>query len=195
MSAKSYKSVTSQKQIQNQQQYVKGVVYIDKIQIREFPEVFGSSKLYPQLDFSLGLGGKVTPAAKQTCNYDYVNDRIELSYDPDCRDNKTQLRIKVYKNEKQEKDNYIGTETVDILPSLNKQIPVDITIRQQGQSFGRVMFNMKYVSQDMVNHENELQQLKSKRQTDDQKSIKDSHTKEYSEGQYEHDEEMKKLEQ
>ncbi|KAA6340103.1 MAG: hypothetical protein EZS28_052557 [Streblomastix strix] len=113
-SAKSISSHSSQKQIQQQQQYVKGVILIDNIQIRGFPEYVGSNKLYPQVDFSLGDAGRVMPPAKQTCNYDFINEKIQLNYDPNNKLLKSDLQVKVYNLDKSVKDKLIDFKQVDV---------------------------------------------------------------------------------
>ncbi|KAA6361321.1 MAG: hypothetical protein EZS28_043152 [Streblomastix strix] len=154
----SVQRIEKPKSINEESKYVKGVVKFSNISVRNLPKMDIGGKADPFVIFRMENEEKKTTIAKNTLNYDYTNESYELIYDPLIMKGNGKADIDVYDYDSITGNDLIGITNVDILPSLNKQIQVELFLQPQkgkkdqnstrsqsvDQGLGKVIFNMLY---------------------------------------------------
>ncbi|KAA6371203.1 MAG: hypothetical protein EZS28_033270, partial [Streblomastix strix] len=126
-----------------------------------------------------------TTVAKSTLNHEYLNEEYDLVYDPTKMDGKHEIDVEVYDQDSVTKNDLIGTVSVDILPSLNKERQIDLFLQPKKKKkkdssifksdenavnsdykLGKVSFAMTYFSEQDWNKKKEEDQLRKKQEED-----------------------------
>ncbi|KAA6384985.1 MAG: hypothetical protein EZS28_019487 [Streblomastix strix] len=148
------------------EKYVKGVVRFSNISVREIKKSDLIGKPDPYVIFKYGKESKKTSIGKNTTNYDYQDEEYELEFDPTKTEGKHDIDIEVYDYDSFSKDDYIGSINVEILPTSNNETQFELYLQPKkekkedssqnkseyisnnsDQKLGKVIFNMKYISE------------------------------------------------
>ncbi|KAA6377783.1 MAG: hypothetical protein EZS28_026692 [Streblomastix strix] len=109
-----------QKQAAEDAKYVKGIVNISSIAVRDLIYSEPGYKADPFVVFKSADQKKQTTIAKETMNYEYKDEYIDLIYDPTKTKEKREVEIEVWDCDISGSNNLIGTASVDIITSFNK---------------------------------------------------------------------------
>ncbi|KAA6402209.1 MAG: hypothetical protein EZS28_002261, partial [Streblomastix strix] len=107
----------------------KGVIHISNISVRDLPKMDLIGKSDPYVMFCLGRDVEQTSTAKDTLNYDYTGEQLQLVFDPIKRKGRQIIEIEVWDYDRAGNDDQIGAVNVDILPSLNQQQEIDLFLQ------------------------------------------------------------------
>ncbi|KAA6377782.1 MAG: hypothetical protein EZS28_026691 [Streblomastix strix] len=111
--------------------YVKGVVQISNISVRDLPQMDLVGKTDPYVLFKMGIQEKQTSVAKETLNYDYKDEQFDMLYDKTIMQGKKEVEVEVWDYDSVGKNDLIGIASFDILPSFNNPIQVELFLQQK----------------------------------------------------------------
>ncbi|KAA6398017.1 MAG: hypothetical protein EZS28_006457 [Streblomastix strix] len=128
----------------------------------------------------MGMDEKQTSNGNNSVEYSFEDEQYELNYDPIKMKGKKEVDIEVWKYDIVGFDDLIGSASVDILPSMNKELQVElflqskqtkkdqtqqqlnISSQQNDEGLGKVIFHMKYISEQDHNLQKEQQKQEKK---------------------------------
>ncbi|KAA6363357.1 MAG: hypothetical protein EZS28_041116, partial [Streblomastix strix] len=198
---KKEKEITKQltqklKQQTTDPKYVRGVVKFSNISVRNLPKQENAG-LDPFVLFRMGNEEKETSIAKNVTNYDYKNEQYEVTFDPEKMNGRTE--IEVYNYDSVNGNSLIGVTSVDILPSYNKKMQVELFLKQKleqadvsysqlslsllqsTQKQGKVIFRMIYIPEEdwikqnqdeLAKRKKDLEELEKHQEEQDAKYVK-----------------------
>ncbi|KAA6402916.1 MAG: hypothetical protein EZS28_001557 [Streblomastix strix] len=182
---KSKKDPKKMKYDENDSKYIKGVVKIRNVKVRDLPEMDFMDKFDPYVVFKLGADeSKQTSVAHNTQNYDYIGEQFELLYIPNKMKERKEIDIEVWDYDRIGSNDLIGAGIVEILPIFEHEIYNEVFIykkkdtegynhsqsklslkqrQEQEKNCGKVCFSLMYISeekyiQDKIDEENKKKQ-------------------------------------
>ncbi|KAA6388477.1 MAG: hypothetical protein EZS28_015997, partial [Streblomastix strix] len=102
---------------------------ISQMHFRNLPNTDVIGKTDPYVLIRMGMDEKQTSFALNCNDYDYLNEKYEMEYDPVKIKGKKEVDIEVWDYDLEGYDDLIGNASVDILPYLNKQTLVDLFLQ------------------------------------------------------------------
>ncbi|KAA6381426.1 MAG: hypothetical protein EZS28_023046 [Streblomastix strix] len=147
-----------------QAQYNRGMVRISNVSVRDIQMMDGQNQLFPFVNFCLGNIQRQTSVAENTVNNDYLNERIELIYDPEKLKGQRAVEVQVWNYSEDGNNNLIGTAIIDILAAYKQQMEIELYLQpkkakedqsqpdinqQQDQGIGKVTFWMIFLPEDL----------------------------------------------
>ncbi|KAA6363443.1 MAG: hypothetical protein EZS28_041030 [Streblomastix strix] len=93
---------------------INGVVILSKIGVRKLPKMDVIGKIDPYVVFALGDSTKQTTVAKETHDYDYLNETYEIIYDPLKMQGNREMNVSVYDYDSVGSNDLIGSVNVDV---------------------------------------------------------------------------------
>ncbi|KAA6401147.1 MAG: hypothetical protein EZS28_003323 [Streblomastix strix] len=163
-------------QFENQQfenlQTARGIVRISKIQVKDIAPMDIGGKADPYVVFSLGPFKKETSIARNTLSYDYKDEQLDVVYEQTQMNGKQDLEVEVWDYDAISGNDFVGTASVNILPSLNQQIQVELYLQpkekklsqQKTYSPSNVNFKLGKISFWMI-YIPEQEQIQKSRET------------------------------
>ncbi|KAA6356066.1 MAG: hypothetical protein EZS28_048407 [Streblomastix strix] len=106
--------LTKEEQSTENLKYVNGVVKFSKISVRNLKAMDFGGKSDPFVIFKAGDEEKKTSTARNTLDYDYMNEEYELIYNPLKMQGKKEVDIEVWDYDTVGDNDLIGIANVDV---------------------------------------------------------------------------------
>ncbi|KAA6381425.1 MAG: hypothetical protein EZS28_023045, partial [Streblomastix strix] len=182
--------------------YVKGVVKFSNISVRNLPKMDIGGKADPFVLFRMGDSEKQTSIVKSVLNYDYIDEEYEVIYDPSKMKGQGIVDVEVYDYDTIGGNDIIGINSVDILPSMNKEIKVELFLQpkkskkdfessksiilqeEPDQGLGKVIFSMLYTPDLEFIQKNKEIQLRNQRRAEELRQQEQENQMKNSDNQY-----------
>ncbi|KAA6355142.1 MAG: hypothetical protein EZS28_049331 [Streblomastix strix] len=94
--------------------YVKGVVKFSNISVRNIPKMDLIGKSDPYVVFEIGTDSQQTTVAKESLDYDYLNEEYQIAIDPQSKVSNGQVSVSVFDYDSFSKNDLVGTVNVDV---------------------------------------------------------------------------------
>ncbi|KAA6340420.1 MAG: hypothetical protein EZS28_052533, partial [Streblomastix strix] len=176
---------------ENDSKYIKGVVKIRNVKVRDLPEMDFMGKCDPYVVFKLGADeSKQTSVAHNTQNYDYTGEQFELLYIPNKMKERKEIDIEVWDYDRIGSNDLIGAGIVEILPIFEREIYNEVFIykkkdtegynhsqsklslkqrQEQEKNCGKVCFSLMYISEEKYIQDKNDEENKKKQKEQEQK--------------------------
>ncbi|KAA6367050.1 MAG: hypothetical protein EZS28_037423, partial [Streblomastix strix] len=153
---------------------LKCIVRFSNISVQDLPKKDIVGMCDPYVIFRIGDEEKQTSVANNSSNYEYINESIDLEYDPVLMGGNEKVNIEVWDHDRIGKDDLIGVTSVDILKTPNQQVQIEMDLSpkndEQSGYLGKVIFNMAYLEEkvqtnDQQENIEEIHSIRSQRRT------------------------------